>query len=35
MVFIGHLAEEDGEEVEVFEAMPCRRCNAVAGADAR
>ncbi len=25
-VFIGHLVEEDGEEVEVFEAVPCRRC---------
>ena len=31
LVFIGHLVEgEDGEEVEVFEAVPCRRC-----ADAR
>ena len=26
VVFIGHLVEEDGEEVEVFEAVPCRRC---------
>jgi hypothetical protein len=28
LVFIGHLAEdsETGEEVEVFEAVPCRRC---------
>jgi hypothetical protein len=25
-VFIGHLVEQDGEEVEVFEAVPCRRC---------
>jgi hypothetical protein len=29
-VFIGHMIEEDGEEVfdeaEVFEAVPCRRC---------
>jgi hypothetical protein len=25
-VYIGHLAEEDGEEVEVIEAVPCRRC---------
>jgi len=26
-VFIGHLAVgEDGEEVEIFEAVPCRRC---------
>jgi hypothetical protein len=29
-VFIGHLVVgEDGEEVEVFEAVPCRRCAAV------
>jgi hypothetical protein len=26
VVFIGHLVEEDGEEVEVFETVPCRRC---------
>jgi hypothetical protein len=27
-VFIGHLVVgEDGEEVEVFEALPCRRCS--------
>ena len=27
LVFIGHLVEgEDGEEVEVIEAVPCRRC---------
>jgi len=26
LVFIGHLLEQDGEEVEVFEAIPCRRC---------
>jgi hypothetical protein len=27
-VFLGHLVvdEEDGEEVEVVEAVPCRRC---------
>ena len=25
-VFIGHLVEEDGEEVEVVEAILCRRC---------
>ena len=26
--YIGHLVEgEDGDEVEVFEAVPCRRCN--------
>jgi len=30
LVFIGHMAPdpETGEEVEVFEAVPCRRCNA-------
>jgi hypothetical protein len=28
VVYIGHLVEKDGEEVEVFEAVPCRRCNA-------
>ncbi len=26
LVFIGHLVEEDGEEVEVIESVPCRRC---------
>ncbi len=27
VVYIGHLVEgEDGQEVEVFEAVPCRRC---------
>jgi hypothetical protein len=26
LVYIGHLAEEDGEEVEVVEAVPCGRC---------
>ncbi len=27
VVYIGHLLEgEDGEEVEVYEAVPCRRC---------
>ncbi len=26
-VYIGHMVEEDGEEVEVFEAVPCRRCS--------
>jgi hypothetical protein len=25
-VYIGHLVEEDGEEVEVIEAVRCRRC---------
>jgi hypothetical protein len=26
--YIGHLVEgEDGEEVEVIEAVPCRRCS--------
>jgi hypothetical protein len=28
IVFIGHLVEEDGEEVEVIEAVPCQRCAA-------
>lgn len=31
IVYIGHLAEEDGEEGEVVEAVSCRRC----AADAR
>jgi hypothetical protein len=31
LVFIGHLVEEDGEEVAVVEAVPCCRC----AADAR
>ncbi len=27
LVYIGHLVEdESGEEVEVIEAVPCRRC---------
>ena len=28
LVFIGHLVEdlETGEEIEVFESVPCRRC---------
>jgi hypothetical protein len=26
-VFIGHLVDEEGEEVEVFEAVPCCRCS--------
>ena len=27
VVYIGHMViGEDGEEVEVFEAVPCRRC---------
>jgi hypothetical protein len=26
--YIGHMVEgEDGEEVEVFDAVPCRRCS--------
>jgi len=33
LVFIGHLVEEDGEEVEVIEAVPCRRCADNAGVD--
>ncbi len=29
VVYIGHLVEDDtGEEVEVVEAVPCRRCSA-------
>ena len=27
LVFIGHFVEEDGEEVEVVESVPCRRCS--------
>ena len=26
VVYIGHLVERDGEEVEVFTAYPCGRC---------
>ena len=26
VVYIGRLVEEDGEEVEIIEAVPCRRC---------
>jgi len=27
-VYIGHMVtDESGEEVEVFESVPCRRCN--------
>ncbi len=27
LVFIGHMVEDEaGEEVEVFEAFPCKRC---------
>ena len=26
VVFIGHLVEVEGEEVEVIEAVPCKRC---------
>ena len=32
VVYIGHLVEEDREEVEIFEAVPCRKC--VAGEEA-
>jgi len=29
VVYIGHLVEDEcGEEVEVFEAVPCQRCAA-------
>jgi len=28
LVYIGHLElTEEGEEIEVIEAVPCRRCN--------
>ncbi len=27
VVYIGHLVEEDGEEVEVVEPVICRRCS--------
>ncbi len=30
VVYIGHQVEEDGEEIEVFKAVPCRRCGPVA-----
>jgi hypothetical protein len=33
VVYIGHLVEEDGEEVEVFETVPCRRCQRSYGED--
>ncbi len=33
LVFIGHLVEEDGEEVEVIESVPCRRCASNAGVE--
>jgi hypothetical protein len=26
VVYIGCLVEEDGDEIEVVEAVPCRRC---------
>jgi hypothetical protein len=26
LVYIGHMVEEDGEEVEQIEAVPCKRC---------
>jgi len=29
VIYIGHLVEQDGEEVEVIEAVPCRRCAAI------
>ncbi len=25
-VYVGHMVEEDGEEVEVTEAVTCKRC---------
>jgi hypothetical protein len=27
VVYLGHLVEEDGEEVEVIERVPCKRCS--------
>jgi hypothetical protein len=24
--YLGRITEQDGEEVEIFEAVPCRRC---------
>jgi hypothetical protein len=31
VVFIGHMVvDEHGDEVEVFEAVPCRRCGRAA-----
>ncbi|MBA2714797.1 MAG: hypothetical protein H0U55_14730 [Rubrobacteraceae bacterium] len=27
VVYIGHMVEEDGEETEIFEAIPCSRCS--------
>ena len=27
VVYIGHLVEQDGEEIEVLESVPCRRCS--------
>jgi hypothetical protein len=28
LLSLDHLVEEDGEEVEVVEGLPCRRCTA-------
>ena len=30
-VYLGYVVEEDGEEVERIEALPCRRCASEAG----
>ena len=30
VVYVGYLVERDGEKVEVYEAVPCRRCGPVA-----
>jgi hypothetical protein len=30
VVYVGHLVERDGEEVEVYEFLPCHRCGRVA-----
>ena len=29
IVYVGHLVERDGEEVEVYESLPCHRCGPV------
>ncbi len=31
VVYLGRLVEEDGEEVEIVEAIECRRCSCAAG----
>jgi len=34
LVFIGHMIEEDGEEAEIVEAVPCKRCASERSAEA-